>query len=475
MSKLKFFEQIIFYIIVFSLPFQLRFVLHDYALGSLAEFSTLFLYATDILVVLLIIIFIIRYIGYKSLREFLFSRWRAIHESDPLYLFLISFLVITILASFPTRSLGISLYHIAKTAEFLLFFIYIVLSFKQYSLTAVLKVFIASVLFQSIIGFLQFTFEKSLSLRFLGESVLAPDFPEVVRVFVEQFFVLRAYGTLPHPNLLAIYIIIGLFFIAYLILKKRFFADYPNPAFLPKEEERSVFKDSFGRVFLFVVVFWFFVGIFLTFSRTVLLIGLIALFGMLLWLWRRFMYDMFRQRALYVAIVFFILALVSGVIFRSELSARFQSGIERTRVSWGIFDAQALSFIRENPLFGIGAGYYPFKLNQMDITLPPPLLQPVNNLYLLIASEIGLIGFAFFIAFLAYLAYGLVRAYVREKDSIARLWKSHLIVLFVFMCVVSFFTHSFWAFQQGRLLFWFLLGILVATATETKMLQSDSA
>jgi len=74
----------------------------------------------------------------------------------------------------------------------------------------------------------------------------------------------------------------------------------------------------------------------------------------------------------------------------------------------------------------------------------------------------------FFIAFLSYLTYGLLKAYRNEQDLTSKLWKLQLIVVLVFLLSVSFFTHGFWTLQQGRLLFWFLLGILAATATEPK-------
>jgi len=456
MNIIRRLEQTIFYLLIFSLPFQLRVVLQSFGIKTLVEFNSSFLYFTDILVVVLLVLFFVRYLANQSFRDFLKERWRTIHESDPLYIFLIAFFIFTLLASFPPRSLGLSFYQIIKIAEFLLFFVYIVLAFKQYSLTAVLKTFIASGFVQAIIAFLQFTFEKSLSLKLLGEAVLAPDFPEVVKVFVERFFVLRSYGTFPHPNLLAIFLVIVVFFTLYLILKKRFFADYPNPEFLPKEEERNLFKDSFIRVLMIVVVFWLLVGLFLTFSRAVVIIGLITIFLSLLWLYWASWSKFLKRRAFYLGMILVGLLVLNVFMLKTELLARFGSVVSQSFDAVSL-DKTAVEFIKEKPLFGVGAGYYTFKLNEVNPDLPPLLLQPVNNVYLLIAAET-----------LSYLFYGLIKAFRKEQDLTAKLWKSQLIIIFIFMLAVSFFHHGFWTLQQGQLLFWFLLGILVATATETK-------
>jgi len=146
------------------------------------------------------------------------------------------------------------------------------------------------------------------------------------------------------------------------------------------------------------------------------------------------------------------LIVLNIMIFKSELFARFETVFQE---GWRVdfLDRTAVEFIKERPLFGIGAGNYLFKLVEINPSLPPLLLQPVNNLYLLIAAETGLVSLGFFIAFLSYLTYGLLKAYRNEQDLIAKLWKFQLIVMLVFLLAVSFFTHGFWTLQQGRLLF----------------------
>ena len=195
--------------------------------------------------------------------------------------------------------------------------------------------------------------------------------------------------------------------------------------------------------------------------------GLITIFLSLLWLYRASWSKFLKHRAFYLGMILVGLLALNVLMLKTELLARFGSVAAQSFDAVSL-DKTAVEFIKEKPLFGVGAGYYTFKLNEVNPDLPPLLLQPVNNVYLLIAAETGLISLGFFVAFLSYLFYGLIKAFRREQDLTAKLWKSQLIIIFIFMLAVSFFHHGFWTLQQGQLLFWFLLGILVATATETK-------
>src|SRR3989338_9422288 len=84
---------------------------------------------------------------------------------------------------------------------------------------------LAGGLFQSLIAIAQFLKQSAIGLRFLGESVIAPDM-EGVAVFYNSVGekVMRAYGTTPHPNILAAYLLLGLFAIYYLLLRQQKFS-----------------------------------------------------------------------------------------------------------------------------------------------------------------------------------------------------------------------------------------------------------
>ena len=105
--------------------------------------------------------------------------------------------------------------------------------------------------FQSLVGFFQFVFHKSLGLYFLGESFLSPLNGELARVFIGGGRLLRAYGTFPHPNILAAFLVLSLLS-TYFLYRKKFFI-----------------------LFLFLIfINW--LGLVLTFSRAGWIIGLMV-------------------------------------------------------------------------------------------------------------------------------------------------------------------------------------------------------
>ncbi len=448
-------EKAIFYFFVFLLPFQARIALHQYGIASLAEYNSLFLYLTDIILAVLLVVFALSINFRKIMSVSWAERWRKIHEIEPLYWFLIAFWFLAVLASFPHRNIGLSFYQVIKTAEAILLFTYVTLRFKKYNFSAVLWIFIASVSVQALFGFMQVL-------------DLSGFFSEDKAFFNSDIFLARARGMVPHPNLLAVLLSVGLFFSIYLIMKRRFFDDYPNPNFLPKNEQMALFKDAFAKILLLVLNFWLILSLFLTFSRTVVAVSLLIMALDLFFLWRQKWFVFYQKKFFIISGIILIQILLVGAVLLPELVARTKSVIPLLRENSHLVDPYALKIIKENILFGSGAGNYVFKLQQIAPTLTPQELQPVNNVYLLIISETGLISFVFFAAFLAYLLYGLVKAYVKEQDQTAKFWKSQLLFLFLFVAVISYFSNALWSFQQGQLLFWLILGIMVATATEVK-------
>ena len=56
---------------------------------------------------------------------------------------------------------------------------------------------------------------------FLGESILGPEIPGVAKIVVAGGKILRAYGTFPHPNILAAFLLLGLFSSYYFLFRNR--------------------------------------------------------------------------------------------------------------------------------------------------------------------------------------------------------------------------------------------------------------
>lgn len=155
--------------------------------------------------------------------------------------------------------------------------------------------------------------------------------------------------------------------------------------------------------------------------------------------------------------------------------------------------------ILQNPLLGIGNGNF---VAFMDTNVPrgtilaPWQYQPVHNVFLLIWSELGLIGVVVFSWWLWKLIQACApkcstwntfdvfencnenvpcgtfseqilnkNAYIRHNAKIVRILKGALLGLIFIML----FDHYLWDIQQGQILLWLMSGSLAATAMRERV------
>ena len=127
--------------------------------------------------------------------------------------------------------------------------------------------------------------------------------------------------------------------------------------------------------------------------------------------------------------------------------------------------------ICENFVLGSGLGTYIFQIdgylekNNIEQELQPWQYQPAHNIYFLIASEIGIIGLLFFLLFVMYAISDLIRNISnvsRETFSGTRKLNYFLLAIFISFLFIGLFDHYFWTLQQGRLIFWLILGMMMA-------------
>ena len=105
------------------------------------------------------------------------------------------------------------------------------------------------------------------------------------------------------------------------------------------------------------------------------------------------------------------------------------------------YNGLAAETISQHRLLGVGIGQSVAELMRAKPRYPALFYQPVHNLYLLVASETGLLGLLFFLGWLGTV-----------------LWRSRshpfLLVPCLLLLVAGLFDHFFWTLQQGSLLFW---------------------
>jgi hypothetical protein len=410
-------ERVLFWLFVATIPFQTRIILYQSG-WSFQEYTSIALYATDVLFFFVLISWLIRSIIGKHVtfkRPDVYTAW---------VIFLCGAAFISLIAALEPL---IGFYRIVKLLEGIALFFYV----RSRGIDQVLTALIIGALWQARIGILQYLRQTDLGLQRIGESILSPDLQGIAKFINDSGdMVLRAYGITPHPNVLAAYLALalGAFYIYYL---------------------RKEPKHRYLWLIAYVVILF---GFFATYARTVIGVWFLLCSIGLFFLWKKYHEHL---RALIV------LSVVTGVVFVGlffhDVRGRFtihQS--DEAFVLRGYYNSQALRSGEGINMSGIGIGNFVPWLMQRAPNLPRSLLQPAHNLYLLIYAELGIIGAIVFLGLLSSFLY--------------RLWRKSMKIefaLLIGLLMIAGFDHYFWTLQQGVLMFWFILGG-IAHATDSR-------
>jgi O-antigen ligase len=237
--------------------------------------------------------------------------------------------------------------------------------------------------------------------------------------------VLRAYGTLPHPNILG-----GLVFITLL---------GPISLFLANK------KPNYPALMLLCL------GIILmslTFSRSAWL-ALVAFAGVVILKSKYFEHKrlllLIATIALTIMLTLYPLSdLVSTRVSNSATATEQNSILGRI---W--YTQQAIEMAQKHPLSGGGIGSFVLALS--DIAVDGVLVEPVHNIFYLVTAELGIVGLILMIGLFISIAWNIFKA--RSPQAI--LASATLTGL----GVISLFDHYLWTIAPGRLLLGLALGL----------------
>ena len=397
-----------------SLPVQLGkffFLDESYVLGIPIDYRAVTLYFSDLVILAYLVVFMMTNAKILLKIYHLRKNFIIVLAIFSLYLFITSLFV----SSTKIVSTAASF----KFLEFTIFALFASISLQKSQVFQRSLNFVAlSLVWQSVIIIGQFIFQKSLGLTILGERTFDSSTVGIAhaQIFGREF--LRPYGTFPHPNVAAAFLIIYL--VIYLMLSG-------NHRNLPK-----ILIATFALI-----------AIFLTFSKAAYLaLAILAIvkatsFGDLL------------KRAIVVALLFLI-------AFRFVAEPQIASFAERL-----ILSQAALDISLKSPLFGVGPGNFIAVLAGLNLfsLAETRLLQPVHNIFLLILAENGLVGLFLF---------GTAIAAVTKNVS------TKTFALFIIILIFASVDHFFWTLQQGQFLFWLAISFILAQNHQVKE-YSDNA
>lgn len=477
--------------------------------------------------------------NYLSHERSLFNRIYTAIAQDRIYQLLGLFWLILAISVGISHESILSLYGLAKFTQFFLLFAYIRENFNfspQTSpafsgtvrgkrekptsrspvsglLPTTFWLILAASSIQAIIGIIQYIKQSSLNLAYLGEGFLRPGlsgiaeffshekinplfyeyFPYLRPIFDDIGVYIRAYGTFPHPNVLAGFLVVGFLVNLYLLY-------VTHKSYLSYKVNRTYGTDILLSLSLILIS----TGLVLTFSR---LAWAVAFFGFLAWFFWLFVRVGRPERQLMMtgrlkleeqryfpgrlAWILFILLIALGLnwfFFGTAIKDRL-TGVSISEYSPDesltqrqFLNDAAVAMIKDKPLTGVGLKNYVVALDQYSnlageefkvqgpamnaglARLAPHLHQPVHNIYLLVAAETGLPGLIVFLLLLFYIIRRRPNTGDRRPNSGLRTPTSELqsytlLVISLALLSIGLFDHYLLTIQQGALLFWITLGL----------------
>ena len=455
-------EKFIFYLFIIALPFQTRVILKIWG-SSFNEWTSAFLYGTDLLLFLIFILWVGR-----SKTIFDLPSFKKISRSN---IFLLVFLIISALSLVVADHLVLGVYRLIKILEFVGLYYYTRSSVgKVITLAGLFSVVMISAFFQSIIAIWQSLFQHNLGLKWLGETVLRTNFSGVAVVSWTGGKFLRAYGTTPHPNVLASWLFLGIFAFCFLFLHIRenlmqiSSQGRSGYSFYENWIQKLIISKIFGKPFLLTIYATLLFGLFFTFSRVsigLLLLGfIIGLF--FVWLKRNKPQlnknKILKKHIILLSIITLGVMFIFGFLYWPQVHSRiFISGQEQAVTQRVFYLKIAKEVILKRPWLGVGLGQFVPQMMALFKNYPNYFYQPVHNIYLLIMDEIGFLGLT---AFLGWLA-SLVIEY-RQTTKFREFYQISFFLVFICVLAMGLFDHFLWTLQQGQLIFWMTLGIIPA-------------
>lgn len=418
---------------LFTLPFQTRFLLHNFGVGAASgEWMSVWVWFSDLAFLAMFVLWI--------------NRGIAVKDCIPLLI------LVAALPALIAHHTLFAMWTVLKLAEGIFLFSYI-RRHRGWLLTTLLwpSAFLIGLAVQAVVATGQFTLQHDLGLRILDESPLRPDLLGVAKIIVGGAKVVRAYGITPHPNVLAAMLLAGIAVVTFLYL----FRGVRRIAAYSGRRQREELLRGAG-------FFLFLLALLVTFSRTGWLSMAIFIFAVVATiLLRKSLRGPYLWETARFAVLFAAVALMAMVAFWPYLTARSELSLAEEAISLRTFTAnEAVAMISEHPLTGVGPGQFTQELVNRNPTLPAWEIQPVHNVVLLLAAEYGIPAMAVFIIAFVFLVLATWRRVVSMHDPVVQLAS---LCLLAFVTGVLFFSlgdHFLLTSQQGRLMLWFTLGLL---------------
>lgn len=435
----------------------------------------------------------------------------------------------------------VALFRCIKLFEYYLLYIYIALRIvpligKKKLVWNIAGIIIFFGLFEAIIGIFQFIFQYSVGIFWLKESLVSPNIDGVAKVVINGHKYIRAYGLFPHPNILGGFLLLSITIT--LLIKQLFYMEQCIASPFRRErllemrllqagarradENRNVSCGTYLNILVAIQS----LALLLTFSKSAMIALTISIAYIyfprrssehLMFHVKQYTSSSFqeegarrvdkgwnvpcrtsiitlRSNANFRVIVLIVLIfLFSAYLSWHNISPIVYKSLYQRMLYLNVSCGTILS----NSIMGVGMGQFVLNMSNFVNNLEIWQFQPVHNVFLLIWSELGIVG----LGLSMYWLYRMFRAcsvysdcsmwnnqsiyevkqskmqknktpngdLPSDTESILQnkyYFMSNIIIFLYFKAIllgfifIMLFDHYFWDIQQGSFLFWMTAGFI---------------
>ncbi|OGH79144.1 MAG: hypothetical protein A2469_03675 [Candidatus Magasanikbacteria bacterium RIFOXYC2_FULL_40_16] len=435
-SKLKFLLKSL----LFLLPWQTIWIYKEGILNGVKwQYGTLGFYATEILLWLCAVLFLIWYLkkiklrvtDYKGTLIPISHRDELRITKEKIFLAsLLIFLLYALASKYWALDMLVAEQSSLRLMEATILFLLILvgpLNFRESTIY-----FIAGAAVQSLLGIWQFLTQTTFAYKWLGLAS-HPVFEAGTSIISNtDGRWLRAYGAFPHPNILGGYLVISLILTTLLFLKS--------------DKQNLLRVTSYGLLITLQTT-----ALFFTFSRSAwLAFGVFIISLTILKIKNKTNNRQFLSLISYLLSLTILLSILFFPLVQTRFSQNSNNEIISTseRIS-GV--EEAWQIISAKPLLGVGAGNYTLAAYQLNPARPGWEYQPVHNVFLLIFAELGIIG--------AVLLLLTILSIISHLLSLNKNTAPYILCLISYVFLLTF-DHYLFSTYAGLLISTVYLGIL---------------
>ncbi len=344
------------------------------------------------------------------------------------------FLVSLVLGLVDSKNPLAGIYGITKLFEFIFLTLFVLDSYKSFNRKIIFFCFLFGIVFESLLSFLQYFNQGSIGgiFYYFGERAFNSQTPGIANASINGQLFLRSYATLPHPNVLAGFLLIAMLYL---------FLLFP-----------ALGKKRYLLIGIVVGTF----SLLLTLSRVAILIWVVYLLILfVIFISQKYKNKILNPKLVLGTVVMVVMIMLLGYgLQNSFLVQRFSLTriSEESLVQRQDLTKQALTMFTVNPVLGVGLNNF---FNNLDtISLKTTQIQPVHNIFLLVLAETGIIGFIFFV----YILYKSIASVIKKS---LRKERNYLLMIVSSVIILGLFDHYFLTLQQGQILFSLILGTTI--------------